>query len=100
VVKPAAILPEAIQTYLFLAARCVIGMHGGAWGSALVMSNGQAAVEILPTATNANAQHIVTIGGAKYERSLCVDCARSQTKSGMANLDDVVSKARKLLEAP
>jgi hypothetical protein len=99
IVRPAAILPEAIQVYLFLVAHCVIGMHGGAWGSALVMADGQAAVEILPAGTNAHARHIVTTGGAIYESSLCVDCARSQTNSGSANLDDVLIKASKVLEA-
>ena len=40
-------VPDELQLWLFASARVVVGMHGGAWGTAVVMGGGQSAVEIL-----------------------------------------------------
>lgn len=90
-------IPEALQVYLFLAASLVVGMHGGAWGSALVLSTGQAAVEVLPNPSSLTARHIVTVGGAAYESSLCLDCSSASKDSGRANVKEVVKKAQHVL---
>jgi len=70
------------------------GMSGGAWGSALVLSTGQAAVEILPTPTNANARHIVTVVGTPYDSSVGLNCKSSQ---GSGEAHDVIGKTRRAL---
>jgi capsular polysaccharide biosynthesis protein len=85
------------QIYLFLVAQLIVGMHGGAWGSALVTSVGQAAVEVLPKIHNTNAEHIVSPGGAVYEASLCLTCTDSKSLTGEADIPDVLLKAKKAL---
>ena len=40
-------VPDELQLWLFARARVVAGMHGGPWGTAIVMRGGQSAVEIL-----------------------------------------------------
>jgi hypothetical protein len=95
-VRLTSAIPAALQAYLFLSPNLVVGMHGGAWGSATAMSVGQAAVEIVPGV--ANAKHIVTPGGALYEASACPACKRARSNSGIANVADVIEKARTMLE--
>eukprot|EP00545_Synedropsis_sp_CCMP1620_P013551 CAMPEP_0119028328 /NCGR_PEP_ID=MMETSP1176-20130426/38686_1 /TAXON_ID=265551 /ORGANISM="Synedropsis recta cf, Strain CCMP1620" /LENGTH=568 /DNA_ID=CAMNT_0006984445 /DNA_START=259 /DNA_END=1965 /DNA_ORIENTATION=+ len=90
-------VPQLHQIYLFLVAQLIVAMHGGAWGSALVTSVGQAAVEVLPKMQNINADHIVSAGGAVYDSSLCLTCLDSKSLTGEADIPDVLFKAKKAL---
>lgn len=96
-IHPTLALPEQLQDYLFLAAQTVVGMHGGAWGSAWMLTLQQGAVEVTPKLTGANARHLVTAGGGVYDSSLCLDCGTSKSLSGRANISDIVQKTKAVL---
>lgn len=91
---------RTLQAYLFSSAKLIIGMHGGAWGQAVLMGPNQAAIEILPwpkASRQANAEHIVRLGGAKYAAVECSSCSQSKSRSGVVNGNDVRAIAAQLL---
>jgi hypothetical protein len=91
-------IPSALQAYLFMAARLVVGMHGGAWGGAIGMSPMQAAVEVVVSSTDTvSAVQIVRPTGAVYAQSVCLGCDGNTARSGEADIVDVVAKVRGVL---
>lgn len=91
VVHPTTTIPATLQTYLWLSANLVVGMHGGCWAGSVVMTAGQAAVEIVPE--RIDSRSMVELGGGSYEAAACPDCVKRKSRSGQVVVTDIMEKA-------